>query len=260
MRSNQLLADDIREPELGELRGAGDMHDAARSADRRAWIEEYAPLVKRIAHYMKARLPASVEMDDVVQAGMLGLIDAVTRYAEEHGAQFEPYAVQRIRGAILDALRASDWLPRGARRESRRIEAAISALEHRHGRLPLVREIAEFMQVPLSDCQRMLQHARGGQMLHYEDFADPDGEHFLERHVSRADPGILEELIDGELRARMRKVVSELPERERLVMSLYYEKDLNLREIGKVLGVTESRVCQIHTRALARLRARIRLP
>jgi RNA polymerase sigma factor for flagellar operon FliA len=234
------------------------MHDAAWPPDRRGWIEEYAPLVKQIAHYMMARLPASVEMDDIVQAGMMGLLDAITRYEEEQGAQFETYAAQRIRGAILDELRVSDWLSRGARRESRRVEAAISALEQRHGRLPLQREIAEAMKVPLTECQRMLQHARLGQVLHYEDFAEPDDEHFLDAHVSLGAPGILDELVDSELRARMSSAVRDLPEREQLVMSLYYEKDLNLREIGKVLGVTESRVCQIHTRALARLRATMR--
>jgi RNA polymerase sigma factor FliA len=226
-------------------------------ADRSTWVEQHAPLVKRIAHHMMARLPASVEVDDIIQAGMVGLIDAVSRYEETQGAQFETYAVQRIRGAILDELRRNDWLPRGVRKNMRRIEAAISALEQRNGRAPSESEIAAQLRIPLSDYQSQLQDARGHQIVYAEDMLDPDGLAPAGEGEADARSGILERLVDEEFRAQIAKAVSGLPEREKMVMSLYYEKELNLREIGEVLGVTESRVCQLHSQAVARLRARL---
>lgn len=225
--------------------------------ERRGWVEQHAPLVKRIAHHVMARLPASVEVDDIIQAGMLGLIDAVARYEQTAGAQFETYAVQRIRGAILDELRRNDWLPRGVRRNMRKIEAAISALEQRNGRAPSEGEIAGQLGVTLTEYRGQLQDARGHQIVYAEDYLDADGG--ASAHESSADEraGILEHLMDAEFRAQVARAVDALPEREKLVMSLYYEKELNLREIGQVLGVTESRVCQLHSQAVARLRARL---
>ena len=225
--------------------------------DRQGWIEQYAPLVKRIAHHMMARLPASVEVDDIIQAGMMGLLDAVNRYEEAQGAQFETYAVQRIRGAILDELRGSDWLPRSARRNMRRIETAINALEQRQRRAPTEKEVADYLEVPLAEYQQMLQDARGYQIVSYEDFGESENEQFLERRGGDAHPGALDKLIDGEMREQLAAAIEELPEREKLMMSLYYERELNLREIGEVLGVSESRVCQLHTQAIARLRTKI---
>lgn len=236
------------------------MYSASGLAERSDWIAQYAPLVKRIAHYMMAKLPASVEIDDIVQAGMVGLLDAVTRYEETQGAQFETYAVQRIRGAILDELRRNDWLPRSTRKSMREIESAINVLQQRRGRSPSEAEIAEQMQLPLAQYQQRLQEARGHQILYYEDISDPETEHYQQHRDSDDHPTILDTLIDDELRALVAEAVAALPEREKLMMSLYYEKELNLREIGEVLGVSESRVCQIHTQAVARLRARIRNP
>lgn len=260
MRVEQFFADEIVRTEIGESWGSGGTDNAHGRTEREGWIHEYTPLVKRIAHSMMAKLPASVDVNDIVQAGMLGLLDAITRYEDTQGAQFETYAAQRIRGAIFDELRRSDWLPRGVRRELRRIDSATRTLEHRQGRAPSEKEVADFMNLSLADCRRMLQHAHGGQVLHLEDLAHPDGEHYLERHEGGAGRGILEAMLEGELHARLSKAVSELPEREQLVVSLYYQKDLNLKEIGEVLGVTESRVCQIHARALTRLQAKIHQP
>ena len=234
------------------------MYKSNNLKDREEWIERYAPLVKRIAHHMMARLPASVELDDIIQAGMTGLLDAVTRYDDSQGAQFETYAVQRIRGAILDELRQSDWLPRSTRKDMRRIEAAINALEQRNGRAPTEREITDYLQVPLEDYQHMLLEARGHRIVYYEDFVESEGDHFLDVYGVDEQTGLLDGMIDDELRATVSKAVLELPEREKLVMSMYYEKELNLREIGEVLGVSESRVCQIHTQGIARLRAKMR--
>ena len=234
------------------------MYSISDLADRKDWIERYAPLVKRIAHYLMARLPASVEFDDIVQAGMVGLLDAVSRYEETQGAQFETYAAQRIRGAIVDELRRNDWLPRSLRKSMRTIEAAISALEQRNGRAPAESEIAAHLKVPLAEYQRMLQDARGHQLLYAEDLSNADGESPLEGGSAENRHDVLDGLLHQELRKRLSKSVAELPEREKLLMSLYYEKELNQREIGEVLGVTESRVCQLHSQAVARLRTKLR--
>ena len=213
------------------------------------------PLVKRIAYHLMARLPANVQFEDLVQNGMLGLLDALDRFEEGFGAQFETYATQRVRGAMLDGLRENDWLPRNLRRELRRIEGAISALEHTHGRAPSERELADTLGMSLADYQKTLQDARGHQLVYFDDFAGEGDEDFLERHFTdnNADPSnILEE---KNVKALLVKAIERLPEREKLMMALYYEQELNLREIGEVMGVTESRVCQLHTQAIARLRS-----
>ena len=217
--------------------------------------QRYAPLVKRIAYHMMAKLPASVEVADLVQNGMIGLLDAMDRYEDGLGAQFETYAVQRIRGAMLDGLRENDWLPRSARREMRKVDAAIQRLEHENGRPPSESELAGALDMSLADYQKLLLEARGHQLVYLEDLGDGEGDDFLERHgpVGEADP--LEQLEDAGTRRQLVAAIEALPEREKLMMALYYEQDLNLREIGEVMGVTESRVCQLHSQAISRLRA-----
>lgn len=233
------------------------MYTAAGQPDREQLVQRFVPLVKRVAYHLMARLPANVQLDDLVQNGMLGLLDAIDRYQEGFGAQFETYATQRIRGAMLDGLRENDWLPRSLRRELRRIEAAISQLEHAHGRAPSEGELAAVLGMSLVDYQKTLQDARGHQLVYLEDFAGEDGTDFLERHLSDDDADPASILEDRDLRSTLAAAIGGLPERERLMMALYYEQDLNLREIGEVMGVTESRVCQLHTQAIARLRSQI---
>ncbi len=231
------------------------MYTAAGQPDRDQLVQRFVPLVKRIAYHLMARLPANVQFEDLVQNGMLGLLDALDRFEEGFGAQFETYATQRVRGAMLDGLRENDWLPRNLRRELRRIEGAISALEHTHGRAPSERELADTLGMSLADYQKTLQDARGHQLVYFDDFAGEGDEDFLERHFTdnNADPSnILEE---KSVKALLVKAIERLPEREKLMMALYYEQELNLREIGEVMGVTESRVCQLHTQAIARLRS-----
>ncbi|MEO8165285.1 MAG: RNA polymerase sigma factor FliA, partial [Betaproteobacteria bacterium] len=214
------------------------MYTATGTHNRKEWIKQYAPLVKRIAHHIMAKLPASVQVDDIVQAGMIGLMDAVERYEDAQGAQFETYAAQRIRGAMLDELRSSDWLPRGIRKNMRTIEKSMHALEQRLGRQPNEQEIADHMHLPLAEYQQMLQEARGHQLVYYEDFSEDDDASFLDRHSGRAHPSPLDTLLDEGMRARLIAAIESLPEREKTMMGLYYEQDLNLREIGEILGVT----------------------
>ena len=217
-------------------------------------IAHYMPLVRRIAYLLMARLPASVDVDDLIQNGLIGLLDALERFEEGLGAQFETYAVQRIRGAMLDGLRENDWMPRSVRREMRRVEEAIRTLEHERGRAPSEKELADALGLSLADYQKLLLDARGHQLVYIEDITEGSGDDYLERHVSETsrDPlGLLEE--EG-TRSALAAAIEALPEREKLMMALYYEQDLNLREIGEVMGVTESRVCQLHSQAVARLR------
>lgn len=233
------------------------MYTASGTLERDQLVTQYAPLVKRIAYHLMAKLPASVQVEDIIQNGMLGLIDALNRYEDGLGAQFETYAVQRIRGAMLDGLRENDWLPRSLRRDMRRIEAAVHALEQVHGRPPGEKELADSLGMPLPEYQKMLQEARGYQLVYFEDFKDEEGSDYLDRHFGSSDHDPLETLLDKNMRTALVKAIEDLPEREKLVMALYYEEELNLREIGEVLGVSESRVCQLHSQAVARLRSRI---
>lgn len=233
------------------------MYNAAGTLDKDQLITRYAPLVKRIAYHLMAKLPASVQVEDIIQNGMLGLLDAIARYEEGLGAQFETYAVQRIRGAMLDGLRENDWLPRSLRREMRRIESAVHTLEQQNGRQPTERELAETLGMDLGDYQKMLQEARGYQLVYFEDFGEEEDDDFLERHMVGEAIDPLSLLEDQNMRSVLVQAIDDLPEREKMVMGLYYEEDMNLREIGEVLGVSESRVCQLHSQAIARLRARI---
>ncbi|MEW5882207.1 MAG: RNA polymerase sigma factor FliA [Pseudomonadota bacterium] len=235
------------------------MYSARGTVDRGDYVRQYAPLVRRLAHQMIARLPANVELDDMIQAGMMGLMDAIGRFEEAHGTQFEVYAASRIRGAMLDELRANDWLPRSARKSQRDIESAIHRLEGRLKRAPTESEIAKEIGVPVAQYQEMLNDARGAQLIYLEDIGGAsDDEDYLERHIADggSDPG--EILRDKRFRTALVAAIEELPEREKQLMSMYYEQDMNLREIGAVMGVTESRVCQLHSQAVARLRAKLR--
>ena len=231
------------------------MYNAAGQINKDQLVQRFAPLVKRIAYHLMARLPSSVQVDDLVQNGMMGLLDAIGRYQDGLGAQFETYAVQRVRGAMLDGLRENDWLPRSLRRDMRRIEAAIHSLEQQNGRPPSETELAAALDLPLEDYQRMLQDARGHQLVYLEDFNREDDDDYLDRHLAQEGNDPLALLEDTDLRRRLVGAIEHLPEREQLVMALYYDEELNLREIGEVLGVTESRVCQLHSQAVARLRA-----
>ena len=236
------------------------MYTATGQLDRNAMIRQYQPLVRRLAHHMMAKLPANVQVDDLIQVGLIGLSDALTRYEAAQGVQFETFATQRIRGAMLDELRGNDWMSRGSRKSQKEIEQALRRLEHQLGRSPLESEIAAELDMSLADYQSLLGKVRGTQLVYLEDMArsSDDDDSFLDRHVGDSDADPLNMLRDQRLRQALIAAIKNLPEREQFIMSMYYEQDMNLKEIAAVLDVTESRICQLHSQSIARLRAKMR--
>lgn len=240
------------------------MYTAQGTIEKSHLLKQHQPMVRRMALQMLAKLPASVELDDLIQAGMIGLLDASTRYQDNRGAQFETFASQRIRGAMLDELRANDWGSRSLRQSARKVEQAIQALEHRLGRSASEGEIARELKMELDDYQSLLQDIQGCQLLYVEDFAQ-DGESenpWLERQA-QADARLggddpLAQLLEAGFRHELVDAIAALPERDQLLLNLYYEEELNLREIGAILEVTQSRVCQLHSQAISRLRAKLK--
>lgn len=220
-------------------------------------IEDYAPLVKRIAYHMMLRMPASVQVDDLIQAGMIGLIEASQKYDASRGASFETYAGIRIRGSIVDEMRRGDWVPRSVHRNARRVSQAVAVVEARVGRDATDTEIAAELGVSLNEYFEMLQDSNGSRLFSYEEtFGEEDSNIDATEHSSAfASP--LEGIQREGLKQAMAKAIAQLPERERMVLALYYDQELNLKEIGMVLGVSESRVSQIHSQAAARLRNKL---
>lgn len=235
------------------------MYTAKGRLDVNAMLQQYSPLVRRLAHQMIAKLPANVELDDLIQVGMIGLTDALSRFDVAQGVQFETFATQRIRGAMLDELRGSDYLSRGTRKQQRSIESAVHKLEQKLGRAPQESEIAKEMGISLAEYQDLLGKVRGTQLVYLEDMSGDDGDaDYLDRHVADESENPLAHLQDRRMRQALVEAIKTLPEREQYVMSMYYEHDMNLKEIAAVLGVTESRVCQLHSQTIARLRVKLR--
>jgi RNA polymerase sigma factor FliA len=211
-------------------------------------VVRHAELVKRIAYHLAGRLPPSVEVADLIQAGMLGLLEAAANYAANRGASFETYAGIRIRGSMLDGLRKLDWAPRSVHRKARAAAAAMQEIERRTGREARDAEVAQAMEVSIEDYHAIVQGAATCRLATLDDAT-------ADNAAGGADP--FHETADEERRAALVRAIDGLPEREKLLMSLYYSDGLNLKEIGAVLNVTESRVCQLHGQALVRLKARL---
>ena len=215
----------------------------------------HEPLVKRIAFHLMSRLPPSVQADDLIQAGMIGLIEASRNFDPNQGASFETYAGIRIRGSMLDEIRRTDWTPRSVHRKARDVAAAVRKIENREGRDARDVEVAKEMGISLGEYHKILQDATGCRIFSFEDPASLGEEGFTSNERQSNQP--FENLQKENFKHGLAEAIKGLPERERLVMALYYDEELNLREIGEILGVSESRVCQIHGQSLIRLRARM---
>ena len=218
-------------------------------------VEKHAPLVKRIACHLINRLPASVQLEDLIQAGMIGLLEASRNYDETQGASFETYAGIRIRGSMLDEIRKNDWAPRSVHRKARMVAEAVREIEHTEGRDARDTEIAAMLDMDLEEYYKILQDNCYHKVLSFEDMGT--GEDSMLDNMSDNAPGILEGLQREDMQRLVAEAIASLPERERLVMALYYDDSLNLREIGAVMGVSESRISQIHSQAVIRLQARM---
>lgn len=230
-----------------------------------ALVGRYAPLVRRQALQLLARLPSNVELDDLIQAGMMGLLDAIRRYQAMAEAQFETYAITRIRGSMLDELRSQDWLSRSVRAKSRQIEVAIHTLRQRLMRQPTEQEVATELELELDEYQLLLEDASGVQVIHYEDLGrySEDGQGDALDFLSSIDePGAagnpLNHLISNDLRVALVEAIDALPEREKLLFALQFQEDLNQKEIAAVMDITEGRVSQLRSQAIARIRAHLK--
>jgi len=218
-------------------------------------VTKHAELVKRIAYHVVGRLPPHIDIDDLIQAGMIGLLNAAQNFSSTKGANFETYAGIRIRGAMLDEARKANWTPRSTFRNAKQVAQAIRGIESRTGRDARPQEIADELGVTLDDYHRMVESAASSRLLSYEQLAgDPERASMLPETPEDGPETLLEE---DQFREALAEAIAALPERERLVLSLYYDDELNLREIGAVLEVSESRVCQIHGQAVLRIRARL---
>ena len=238
------------------MNGIADYAQQQQPNYTRDMVERHAPLVKRIACHLINRLPACVQLEDMVQAGMIGLLEATGKYDETQGASFETYAGIRIRGSMLDEIRKNDWAPRSVHRKAREVAEAVRQIENEHGRDARDVEIAETLGMSLGEYYKILQDNSYHKVLSVDDTSVNTGETMLDSMSDNA-PGILDGMHKDDMQRLLSEAIAGLPERERLVMGLYYDEELNLREIGAVMGVSESRVSQIHSQAIIRLQSRM---
>lgn len=220
-----------------------------------ALIKEHALLVKRIAHHLLGRLPQSVQLDDLIQAGMMGLLEAARNYDASKGASFETYAGIRIRGHMLDEVRRNDWVPRSVHRNSRKISEAVQHIENRLGREAKDVEVAQELEISLTEYHEMLQDSAGSHLYGFDDLGVTEDVLHGGDEKSSTEPQ--KRILQDDLMSHLSQVIGNLPQKEQLVLSLYYEQDLNLKEIGEVIGVSESRISQILSQAILRIRARL---
>jgi len=227
-----------------------EVKEEVHKVDHNKLLKDFQPIVKRIGLHLKAKLPPQFELADLMQVGMLGLINAVDNFDESHGASFETYARIRIRGAMLDEVRRTGWTSRSMQQKSKAVSDAMKAASIRLGREAGDAEIAEEMGLDIKDYHQISGELVSTKVVSFDTFTE-------EQEMVSSTPNPFEILEDDEFKEALREAIDTLPEKEKMVMSLYYNNEMNLREIGMILEVSESRVCQIHGQALARVKSRM---
>ncbi|AWK44501.1 FliA/WhiG family RNA polymerase sigma factor [Photorhabdus laumondii subsp. laumondii] len=234
-----------------------DLYTAEGVMDKNSLWKRYVPLVRHEALRLQVRLPACVELDDLLQAGGIGLLNAVERFDSLQGTAFTTYAVQRIRGAMLDELRSRDWAPRSVRRNAREVTHIIRKLEQDLGRPASEQEVAKELKIDLVEYRQILLDTNNSQLFSYDEWHEMHGESCEPVIEEGHETNPLQQLLESDVRQRVIEAIDSLPEREKMVLTLYYQEELNLKEIGAVLEVGESRISQLHSQAIKRLRARL---
>ncbi|MFM1847437.1 MAG: hypothetical protein RL417_911 [Pseudomonadota bacterium] len=241
-------------------RSAVEAYKSVDDYEKEDLIKSYLPLVKKVVHRLSGRLPKDVDIKEMINSGIIGLVDALEKYDPKHETNFSTYAQFRIRGAILDSFRSQDWLPRSLRFKSHQVESAYHRREQKLGRPATDEEVAEELNISVDELQKLLGEVGSIVMLSFEELGFGHGEDRFQADewlASKAhDP--LHKLLSGEKVGLIARALDRLPEKERLVISLYFYEELNLKEIGEILGVTESRASQIRSRALIRLKNYLR--
>ncbi len=230
-----------------------------RLPDTEKLVDDFGELIRYIAHRFASRLPPYLDVDDLIHAGVIGLIDAIGKFDPSRETRFKTYAEFRIRGAMLDEMRAMDWVPRSVHEKVKLLQKALRSLEHRLGRAPTQEEVIEELDMDQDQYDAFLFQARPATLLSYEDLGFSEGDRRNALDVL-ADPHAEDPLVDlmsQDAHERLIDAIKGLPERERLVVSLYYQEDLTMKEVGRILQITESRVCQIHTQAVLRMKGKL---
>ncbi len=231
----------------------------AEGGDRERIIQEFTHVIRAMAHRLAFRLPAYLDAEDLVSVGIIGLMDAMEKYDPTREAKFKTYAEFRIRGAMLDEIRSMDWIPRSVHERVTLLQKTYSELLNRHGRPPTEEEVAAELKMTLAELDEFLTRARGAIVVSLDDLGvqDQDGHKILGMLTDASQPDPLASLVNGRERQVLCRAIQELAEKERLVLTLYYFEELTMKEIGQILKVTESRVCQIHSKAIVHLKARL---
>ncbi len=232
---------------------------AGTVTEKNALWTEYAPLVRHEALRLQVRLPASVELDDLIQAGMIGLLGAIDGYDPQQGTQLRTWITQRVRWAMMDELRERDWVPRRVRSNARDVASAIRRVEQRLGRTATETEVAQELDVPLETYQQILMDTNTSQLFSLDELQDEHNGGVEQPGEQHEQQNPLQQLLSSTMRQRVIEEIQRLPEREQLLLNLYYQQELNMKEIGAVLGVGEPRVSQLHSQVIKRLRARLQL-
>lgn len=255
-RADVRSGDDVEAGIVALWRSYGESRDQGQ---RDRLVLHYAPLVKYVAGRVGTGLPAHVDVADLIQSGIFGLVDAIEKFEPERGLKFETYAMQRIRGAILDDLRSQDWVPRSVRSRARDVERALERLGAKLQRTPTDRELAAELKIGLAELRELYGQLQLTSVVALDELIAPNkgGSSLAESLPDDAAEDPVASLVDQDSRRQLADAIAQLAERDRVVVTLYYFENLTLAEIGKVLGVTESRVCQLHTRAVLRLRTKL---